>query len=526
MKNLTFRVNKLVSLLESKDHLINKLDLTDEQKTKLIDLFKQYPNLESKIDWNRKDLKWEDFSEVLENAGKSRNQAKKNGLSGLKEGIDYEITYQRPGLVIYHILTHLASKTIASPQVDPPIEGKWCIAMNDPQWWCKYTRNGDDFFFVCFLEFDPETYSDEYPDTAPAKDAIRVPSVNPAYVNDYNQETAMQVWNSDDDMIDTWTKDSVAACGELAEEVYNAIIKCPLRPKWFQDNLGIYYRQVGDQVYLPEFKSNTGYVRGIRDRLMAMPGIPTVTIRKDCTEIAPHTVIALPEAKLLNFEPESIIKKLPEQFASYSKIQLVDLSNAGNLKYLPVDAFNSCSELRRAKLGPNIIGLWEGAFCMCKNLRSIQGLSRLHLIGASAFYRTDFTNITLGPELELIDSNAFAYCFNLKTVDLSKCTKLDEIPRNCFYSCLKLELVKLPSSIETINKSAFDRGIRLPQNDIPLTIEWPEESEDFHWRFLRYAEWAEDLGLTAKDIIRCSDGDFQVQKQSDNYVLVPRGVDK
>ena len=525
MKNLTSKVNKLVSLLESKDHLIKRLDLTDEQKTKLIDLFKRYPNLEAKIDWNNKDLQWEDFTEVLENAGKSKSQAKKNGLAGLKEGIDYEIVLKRPGLVIYHILTHLASKTIASPQVDPPIEGKWCIAMNDPQWWNNYTQNGNEFFFICYLDdWTLDTY-DEDLDRYPDKFAVCRTSVNPAYKNDFTQNEHMQVWNSDDQLIDTWTNTSVKG-DKFAEEAFGAISGTKFHAEWIKDSLGVFYRKTADQMLLPEFKNNTSYVRNINAKLKAMPGIPTFTIKKECTEIAKHTIIALDEAKLLNFEPGSVLRKLPDDFAGFSKLEFADFTNAVNIKYLPIDCFNNCLELKRVKLGPNTIGLWEDAFCACRNLRVVQGISKLKMIAANAFYHTDLVNVTLGPDLELLDFGAFSACFNLKTVDLSKCTKLDEIAKKTFYSCSKLELVKLPGSIETINKWAFTRGIRLPENDIPLTIEWPNESDDFQWRFLRYIDWAEDIGLTSKDIIRCSDGDFQIQIKPDSYTLVPRGENK
>lgn len=156
---------------ENKDRLIDKLELTDEQKDKLKAFFKKYPTSEAKIDWNRKDLKWKDFEPLLAIEGKSKSQAKKYGISGLKEGIDYKIIWegsieaepyptsidQNPEIkvTIYYPLTFLGSQTLANPKVEPEgITGKWCIAggnygpNNDDKYFKNYVEEGWDFFFI------------------------------------------------------------------------------------------------------------------------------------------------------------------------------------------------------------------------------------------------------------------------------------------------------------------------------------------------------------------------------------------
>ena len=222
-------LNSFIQLLETKNHLIDKLDLTDDQKEKLKVFFKVYPNYENKIDWNRKDLSWGDFQELLANAGKSKSQAKKKGLAGLREGIDYKLIYRRPGLAIYRLLSHLGARVIASPKVDPPIEGKWCIATNDDNWWTSYTSSGFEFFIICFLDnWTPESYNEDL-DVVPDKYAIMrrtKRSFNPAYIKDFTQMEALQVWDSSDSLIDEWTAESVEG-DPLAEEIYNAIMACP-----------------------------------------------------------------------------------------------------------------------------------------------------------------------------------------------------------------------------------------------------------------------------------------------------------
>lgn len=151
----------LITLLESKDHIIDRLDLTDGQKEELKSFFKAHPNYESKIDWNNKALTYGDFKSVLDLEGKSRNSIKKYGLSGkaqiedLVEGKDYEIVKQEPAYTLYYVKTFKGSEVLARPTTPPEgITGKWCIAGRnyspgtDDHHWTRYNREGYGFFFV------------------------------------------------------------------------------------------------------------------------------------------------------------------------------------------------------------------------------------------------------------------------------------------------------------------------------------------------------------------------------------------
>lgn len=163
MRHYKESLQNLISLLENKNHLIDRLDLTDSQKETLKAFFKAHPNYENKIDWNRKDLTFKDFENLLSNEGKSKSQAKKKGVSGLREGLDYKIIGQGTTVskefgsanweyTMYMPLTHLGSKTLASPSTLPAVTGEWCIAMNDDTWWQNYTTRTMDFFFILITE--------------------------------------------------------------------------------------------------------------------------------------------------------------------------------------------------------------------------------------------------------------------------------------------------------------------------------------------------------------------------------------
>ncbi len=142
--------------LENKDHLIDRLDLTPDQKEELKAFFAKHPSYENKVDWNNKSLSYKDFESLLALDGKSKTQAKKNGLSGLIEGKDYfdfgEADVEDIGNChLYQPLSYLGSKILASNAV-PPVRdngAKWCISYQKTnEYWNTYTRKGIKFLFV------------------------------------------------------------------------------------------------------------------------------------------------------------------------------------------------------------------------------------------------------------------------------------------------------------------------------------------------------------------------------------------
>ena len=151
-------------LFEKKDHLIKRLrNLTDEQKQEVIDFFKKKPNLENRIDWNRRDLTYDDFKEVMDperNMTKSqrRRLVKSSGIRGLKKGEDYIALDAPEGIDAYIPLNYEASKLIACKDVGSGV-GAWCTAwQKSPVHWNRYTNRNDVMVYIL------------YPDT---KEAIR-----------------------------------------------------------------------------------------------------------------------------------------------------------------------------------------------------------------------------------------------------------------------------------------------------------------------------------------------------------------
>ena len=138
-------------ITEKKDHLIDKLAITDHQKKELKDFFAKKPNLENKIDWQKKGLAFKDFADVMATTKTERTRmVKKQGIAGLKDGKDY-VELKSPAdfpFQAYIPLTWEASKLIASNKIGKGT-AKWCTAHHSLyKHWYEYADNLDVLIYL------------------------------------------------------------------------------------------------------------------------------------------------------------------------------------------------------------------------------------------------------------------------------------------------------------------------------------------------------------------------------------------
>lgn len=170
-------------LFEKKDHLIKRLrNLTDEQKQEVIDFFRKKPNLENRIDWNRRDLNYEDFLEVMDPKGlrawSQKRMVKSSGIRGLTEGEDYIALDAPEGIDAYIPLNHEASRLIACSNLGSG-STTWCTAREgDASFWKQYIENDNVLIYIL------------YPDT---KEAL---------VYDKDNSELVELRNADNDEIE------------------------------------------------------------------------------------------------------------------------------------------------------------------------------------------------------------------------------------------------------------------------------------------------------------------------------------
>jgi len=138
-------------ITEKKDHLIDKLAITDHQKKELKDFFAKKPNLENKIDWQKKGLAFKDFADIMATTKTERTRmVKKQGIAGLKDGKDY-VELKSPAdfpFQAYIPLTWEASKLIASNKIGHGT-AKWCTAHHKlDKHWYEYAEDNKILIYL------------------------------------------------------------------------------------------------------------------------------------------------------------------------------------------------------------------------------------------------------------------------------------------------------------------------------------------------------------------------------------------
>lgn len=155
-------------LESSKDRFINKLNITDEEKQELKDFCDKYPQYASRIDWQRKDLTWEDIKPILELPSQSKSAKKRQAKN------DPKLLFQRGSFIIYketeNWLYVLPQSWEDAKFMDSSACGgegaKWCIGWKEsPTHWNGYTSGDESWktssFILAFNKnYDPHALDD------------------------------------------------------------------------------------------------------------------------------------------------------------------------------------------------------------------------------------------------------------------------------------------------------------------------------------------------------------------------------
>ena len=166
-----------------------------------------------------------------------------------------------------------------------------------------------------------------------------------------------------------------------------------------------------------------------------------------------------------------------------SDITKVALAEGWTGKDIALGAFAGCKNLEKVTLPKSLTSVSVGMFMNCSSLRTID-LSKVTKIGDMAFWRCEkLEDVTLSEATE-IGEYAFNSCTSLSKVTLGKvieikertfngCTSLSqvtlgevtEIGTSAFYDCSSLQTIDL-SKVTKIESSAFNRCASLTQVEL------------------------------------------------------------
>ena len=123
------------------------------------------------------------------------------------------------------------------------------------------------------------------------------------------------------------------------------------------------------------------------------------------------------------------------------------ISSIGN------NAFQGCDKLEHINLPEGLTYLGYGSFLGTSSLKEITIPASISEISASAFYESGIETLTLSEGNQIVSSEAFAYCKNLKSVDIV--STINEIGYCAFAFCPNLETVTFSSGDLIFGKEAF-----------------------------------------------------------------------
>lgn len=178
----------IYQLREKKDHIINKLNLTPEEKQQTIDFFNKHPNYESKVNWQNKNLTFNDFKSIMSQQENSKSnivkQTKSGNLSAIWKQLpdtDYQILYN-DNKEIYVLIKSYQVAVFCDSFDCYGFGAKWCIGTkNNSSYWDHYTGSKRSLFVLYYDALKKEKYMNQI-----------------MFENNDISNLVVTVWNSED----------------------------------------------------------------------------------------------------------------------------------------------------------------------------------------------------------------------------------------------------------------------------------------------------------------------------------------
>lgn len=199
--------------------------------------------------------------------------------------------------------------------------------------------------------------------------------------------------------------------------------------------------------FIVEFdKSSSSVISIVPDYLFAMTGLESIDIPDSVTFIGDRT------------------------FLNCKFLETVKVSN--NLVHIGSETFKKCTKLVSIKLPRTLSQIGKSTFESCNALIdvTIDVQSSLSKINESLFSFTKISNFVIPMNIESIEDFAFSDCANLASVSFENCAKLTVLGASCFDSCIGLKSIVLPDTLKEIRKYALKDCTKVQLLKIPKSI--------------------------------------------------------
>ena len=156
--------------------------------------------------------------------------------------------------------------------------------------------------------------------------------------------------------------------------------------------------------------------------------------------------------------PENLQTMGNSVFRACANLETIEIP--GSLKALENGVFCDCFKLQSVTLNEGLKQIGEtglygsGIFAYCKSLKTITLPDSVEVLGFTAFTYSGLTEITLPPNLQTIWNGAFCACRDLETINWND--KLAKVASNAFEDCTGLQTVTVPAGIAEFDPKAFN----------------------------------------------------------------------
>ena len=167
------------------------------------------------------------------------------------------------------------------------------------------------------------------------------------------------------------------------------------------------------------------------------------------------------DENLVRIDADAVTKIEDEAFYSCDSLEKAPVSEAESIGDY---AFYGCRMLESLVLPETLTSIGESSFENCTHLKTIEinadisGIPRYCFYGCRELTKVSFDSETRTAKnsLKVVGVYAFAQCATLEKMDLSGFHNLSQIGEGAFSSDVSLLNVKLPDSLQKINKDCFE----------------------------------------------------------------------
>lgn len=166
-----------------------------------------------------------------------------------------------------------------------------------------------------------------------------------------------------------------------------------------------------------------------------------------------------------------------------------------NLDYIPDYYMFKNNDIETFNVPENIVKIYSSAFCYCSKLVHVTLPSSLTYIGFQAFQGCHIRNIKFPKHLDIIGYGAFDTCIYLESIDIPG--SVNKIMPNSFNSCIALTKAVFNEGTEFINNAALSHCSSLKEVYLPKSLKYINLSafnDSINLHDIYYAGTSEDFG--------------------------------